>query len=172
MVIWLPLGTEGTQRAMSSSSESLPSPTSWRIRVATNAFVWLPILYCIQVSSGVLVERSDSPRPLTQLPSGLCMATIAQGARVVARNWASTRLSWAWVPAVNVPAAPLLVPIELEEQADRARLTATKDPTRAMTARERERVLRGLDTGLLSRWVIIGSGCGVDQQAGPPSHRL
>ncbi len=39
-----PFGTSpGSQRSTESSSESLPSPTSWRTTVATNDFVTLPI---------------------------------------------------------------------------------------------------------------------------------
>ena len=71
MVIWSPLGTPAIHLAMWSSSDTLPSPTSCRIRLAVNVLVWLAILNCMSV----LERRSgrqvgDAASPSRRCPSG------------------------------------------------------------------------------------------------------
>ena len=62
IVIWSPLGTPATHLEMWSSSDTLPSPTSCRMRLAVNVLVWLAILNCMSGFSGLPVARSATPR--------------------------------------------------------------------------------------------------------------
>src|SRR5918992_2896184 len=63
-----------------SSSETLPSSTSWRITVAANGFVSDARWYTVVSAAGRLVARSALPNPLTQTtPDPFAMRAVSAG---------------------------------------------------------------------------------------------
>ena len=56
-----PLATPAIHVEMRSSRATLPSPTSWRMRLAMKVLVWLAILNCMSVFSRRRVARSAKP---------------------------------------------------------------------------------------------------------------
>src|SRR5829696_1265539 len=91
--------------------------------VAVKALVWLPILNCMSLLSGVLVARSESPVALTKVPLGLQMPTRTPG--VLFASW-NRRMVCSTLARVGAFRGLLAVP-PLDPQAEAARA-----PTKTM----------------------------------------